>query len=144
MDCFARSSIDLLFVDHRNFQCAFVVFVRKAPTRIQYLKASISEEQRRNSVASSKQRLDNRGAVSCLAQWYSLPQNGCLSCSHLGFAQQTGPYRFSRTQSIWRLPVPARHRDLGQQLAAHSHASLGLFTIIHFVVIPRERAGPGR
>ena len=64
---------------------AFVVFVRKQLPEIQYLKATISEEQRREF---------GRLVESTIAQVESgqfsshsgirFPQNGCVSCSHLG------------------------------------------------------------
>jgi hypothetical protein len=64
---------------------AFVVFVRKNQPEIQYLKTSISEEQRlefgRLVVAAVDQieaaRFPPHSGIR-------FPQNGCLSCSHLG------------------------------------------------------------
>jgi hypothetical protein len=64
---------------------AFVVFVRKHLPEIQYLKATISEEQRREfgrlvettiSQVESGQFSSHSGI--------RFPQNGCVSCSHLG------------------------------------------------------------
>ena len=64
---------------------AFVVFVRKQQPEIQYLKATISEEQRREfgplvettiSQVESGQFSSHSGI--------RFPQNGCVSCSHLG------------------------------------------------------------
>ena len=64
---------------------AFVVFVRKHAPEIQYLKASISEEQRKefgrlvdttiNQIETG--HFDSHSGIR-------FPQNGCVSCSHLG------------------------------------------------------------
>jgi hypothetical protein len=64
---------------------AFVVFVRKHQPEIQYLKASISEEQRQEFG-----RLIEATAGQIEAGQFAshsgirFPQNGCLSCAHLG------------------------------------------------------------
>lgn len=64
---------------------AFVVFVRKHHPEIQYLKATISEEQRKEFGRLVETTISQIEA----AQFNShsgirFPQNGCLSCSHLG------------------------------------------------------------
>src|SRR5450432_2111305 len=66
-------------------EVAFVVFVRKNAPEIQYLKASISEEQRKefgrlvdttiNQIETG--HFDSHSGIR-------FPQNGCVSCSHLG------------------------------------------------------------
>ena len=43
----ARPADDLLFLNQWNSGCRVVVFVRKSVPEIQYLKTSITEEQRR-------------------------------------------------------------------------------------------------
>jgi len=64
---------------------AFVVFVRKNQPEIQYLKTSIPEEQRlefgRLVVATVGQI---EAARFPFHSGIRFPQNGCLSCSHLG------------------------------------------------------------
>jgi hypothetical protein len=64
---------------------AFVVFVRKQQPEIQYLKTSISEEQR----LEFGQLVGATISQIQAAQFPShsgirFPQNGCVSCSHLG------------------------------------------------------------
>jgi hypothetical protein len=64
---------------------AFVVFVRKHQPEIQYLRTSISEEQR---LEFGRLVGATIGQIEA-AQFPShsgirFPQNGCLSCSHLG------------------------------------------------------------
>jgi len=64
---------------------AFVVFVRKSLSEIQYLKATISEEQRRefgHLVESTIGQIES-GQFSSHSG-IRFPQNGCVSCSHLG------------------------------------------------------------
>jgi hypothetical protein len=64
---------------------AFVVFVRKHQPEIQYLKASISEEQRREFdrlVETTAGQIESGQFAS--HSGIRFPQNGCLSCSHLG------------------------------------------------------------
>jgi PD-(D/E)XK nuclease superfamily len=64
---------------------AFVVFVRKQLPEIQYLKATISEEQRRefgHLVETTIQQLESGHFAS--HSGIRFPQNGCVSCSHLG------------------------------------------------------------
>ena len=64
---------------------AFVVFVRKHAPEIQYLKASISEEQRREfgrlvETTVGQIEASQFGSHSGIR----FPQNGCVSCPHLG------------------------------------------------------------
>jgi hypothetical protein len=64
---------------------AFVVFVRKQLPEIQYLKATISEEQRKEFgrlVETTVHQLESGlfGSHSGIR----FPQNGCVSCAHLG------------------------------------------------------------
>jgi hypothetical protein len=64
---------------------AFVVFVRKHQPEIQYLKASISEEQRREFgrlVEATVGQIEAGQFVS--HSGIRFPQNSCLSCCHLG------------------------------------------------------------
>jgi hypothetical protein len=64
---------------------AFVVFVRKHLPEIQYLKATISEEQRKDFdrlVATTVGQLEAGHFPS--HSGIRFPQNGCVSCSHLG------------------------------------------------------------
>ena len=64
---------------------AFVVFVRKHQPEIQYLKTSISENQRREFgrlVETSVSQIEAGQFVS--HSGIRFPQNGCLSCCHLG------------------------------------------------------------
>ena len=64
---------------------AFVVFVRKQLPEIQYLKATISEEQRREFgrlVDATIHQLESGHFSS--HSGIRFPQNGCVSCSHLG------------------------------------------------------------
>lgn len=62
---------------------AFVAFVRKQAPEIRYLKATISEEQRREisrMVDSTIQQLESGNSSS--HSDIRFPQNGCVSCSH--------------------------------------------------------------
>jgi hypothetical protein len=64
---------------------AFVVFVRKHNPEIQYLKTSISEEQRSEFgrlVAATIGQIESAQFPS--HSGIRFPQNGCVSCSHLG------------------------------------------------------------
>ena len=73
-------------------EVALVVFVRKHAPEIQYLKASISDEQRRefgrlvettiNQIESG--HFDSHSGIR-------FPQNGCVSCSHLGLCLGNEP-----------------------------------------------------
>jgi hypothetical protein len=64
---------------------AFVVFVRKHNPEIQYLKATISEEQRKEFgrlVETTVSQIETGHFDS--HSGIRFPQNGCMSCSHLG------------------------------------------------------------
>jgi hypothetical protein len=66
-------------------EVAFVVFVRKHQPEIQYLRASISEEQRKEFgrlVETTVNQIEAANFVS--HSGIRFPQNGCVSCSHLG------------------------------------------------------------
>ena len=64
---------------------AFVVFVRKQAPEIQYLKATISEEQRREFGRMVETTVDQLEAGQFPSHsGIRFPQNGCVSCSHLG------------------------------------------------------------
>jgi len=66
-------------------EVALVVFVRKQAPEIQYLKASISEEQREEFgrvVGTAISQIES-GQFSSHSG-IRFPQNGCVSCSHLG------------------------------------------------------------
>jgi hypothetical protein len=66
-------------------EVAFVVFVRKHAPEIQYLKASISEEQRQEFgwlVETTINQIEAGHFVSRTG--IRFPQNGCLTCPHLG------------------------------------------------------------
>jgi hypothetical protein len=73
-------------------EVALVVFVRKQAPEIQYLRTLISEEQRRefgrlvettiNQIESG--HFDSHSGIQ-------FPQNGCVSCSHLGLCLNNEP-----------------------------------------------------
>jgi len=66
-------------------EVALVVFVRKQQPEIQYLKASISEEQRREFgrlVETTVAQVENGQFPS--HSGIRFPRNGCVSCPHLG------------------------------------------------------------
>jgi hypothetical protein len=64
---------------------AFVVFVRKHQPEIQYLKASISEEQRQEFGRLVETTVGQIEAGQFASHsGIRFPQNGCLSCAHLG------------------------------------------------------------
>lgn len=66
-------------------EVAVVAFVRKHAPEIQYLKASISEEQRQEFgrlVEATVSQIEAGHFAPHSGIRY--PQNGCLSCSHLG------------------------------------------------------------
>jgi len=63
----------------------FVVFVRKRLVEVQYLRATITQEQRDRFsalVASTIRQIES--AQFPARSGIRFPQNGCLSCSHLG------------------------------------------------------------
>jgi hypothetical protein len=62
-----------------------VVFVRKHAPEIQYLRASISEEQRREFGRLVETTINQIEAGHFNPHsGIRFPQNGCVSCSHLG------------------------------------------------------------
>jgi len=66
-------------------EVAMIVFVRKHAPEIQYLKASISEEQRQEfgrMVETTVDQIETGHFVS--RSVIRFPQNGCVSCPHLG------------------------------------------------------------
>jgi len=66
-------------------EVAFVVFVRKHHPEIQYLKATISEAQRKEFgrlVETTVNQIETGTFAS--HSGIRFPQNGCVSCSHLG------------------------------------------------------------
>ena len=66
-------------------ELALVVFVRKHAPEIQYLKTSISEEQRQEFgrlVESTVGQIEAGQFPS--HSGIRFPQNGCVSCAHLG------------------------------------------------------------
>ena len=64
---------------------ALVVFVRKQQPEIQYLKTSISEEQRREFGRLIETTVSQVEAGQFPSHsGIRFPQNGCVSCSHLG------------------------------------------------------------
>ena len=73
-------------------EVAVVAFVRKNQPEIQYLRAKISEEQRRDY----GRLVETTVAQIEAGQFNShsgirFPQNGCVSCSHLGLCLQNQP-----------------------------------------------------
>ena len=66
-------------------EVAFVVFVRKHHPEIQYLRATISEEQRKE-FGRLVEATVNQIETGHFAPHSGIrfPQNGCVSCSHLG------------------------------------------------------------
>ncbi len=66
-------------------EVAMVVFVRKHMPEIQYLKASISEEQRQEFGRMVETTVDQIESCHFVAHsGIRFPQNGCVSCPHLG------------------------------------------------------------
>jgi PD-(D/E)XK nuclease superfamily len=64
---------------------ALVVFVRKSIPEIQYLKTSISDEQRREYGRLVEATIGQiEGGQFPSHSGIRFPQNGCMSCSHLG------------------------------------------------------------
>ena len=69
-----------------------VVFVRKNQPEIQYLRATISEEQRREYgrlVETTVAQIESGQFVS--HSGIRFPQNGCISCPHLGLCLNNQP-----------------------------------------------------
>jgi hypothetical protein len=66
-------------------EVALVVFVRKHQPEIQYLRTSISEEQRREFGQLVGATIGQIEAVQFPSHsGIRFPQNGCVSCSHVG------------------------------------------------------------
>jgi hypothetical protein len=71
---------------------ALVVFVRKSHSEIQYLKAVISDEQRREYgrlLETTIHRIES--AQFPAHSGIRFPQNGCTSCAHLGLCLEAQP-----------------------------------------------------
>jgi hypothetical protein len=66
-------------------EVAFVVFVRKRLPEIQYLRSTISEEQRREFGQLVEDTVAQIEAAQFLPHpGIRFPQNGCTSCSFMG------------------------------------------------------------
>jgi len=66
-------------------EVAFVVFVRKHQPEIQYLRATISEEQRKEFGRLVETTVNQIEAANFASHsGIRFPQNACVSCSHLG------------------------------------------------------------
>lgn len=66
-------------------EVAMVVFVRKHTPEIQYLKAAISEEQSQEFGRLVETTIQQIGSAQFpLHSGIRFPQNGCVSCAHLG------------------------------------------------------------
>jgi hypothetical protein len=66
-------------------EVAFVVFVRKHHPEIQYLKATISDEQRKEFGRLVETTVNQIEAANFNSHsGIRFPQNGCISCPHLG------------------------------------------------------------
>jgi hypothetical protein len=73
-------------------EVAFVVFVRKQQPEIQYLKATISEEQRREFGRLVEATIGQLEAGQFPSHsGIRFPQNGCVSCPHLGLCLDDQP-----------------------------------------------------
>src|SRR5712692_3438933 len=71
---------------------ALVVFVRKHAPEIQYLKASISAEQRQEFGRLVETTIGQIEAAQFVSHsGIRFPQNGCLSCPHLGLCLNNQP-----------------------------------------------------
>jgi len=73
-------------------EVAVVAFVRKSQPEIQYLRATISEEQRREYgrlVETTVSQIEAGQFVS--HSGIRFPQNGCVSCPHLGLCLNNQP-----------------------------------------------------
>jgi hypothetical protein len=78
---------------------ALAVFVRKSMPEIQYLKATISEEQRKEYGSLVEQMVGQIESGHFSAHsGIRFPQNGCVSCAHLGLC--LGDVRLAETQLI--------------------------------------------
>jgi len=73
-------------------EVAFVVFVRKRLPEIQYLRSSITEEQRREFGQLVEDTVAQIEAAQFLPRpGIRFPQNGCTSCPYLGLCLQNQP-----------------------------------------------------
>ncbi len=73
-------------------EVAFVVFVRKRLPEIQYLRSTISEDQRREFGELVDDAISQIEAAQFpLRPGIRFPQNGCTSCSYLGLCLQNQP-----------------------------------------------------
>jgi hypothetical protein len=66
-------------------EVAFVVFVRKSLSEVQYLRTSITEDQRKEFGKLVASTIDQIQAAQFPSHsGIRFPQNGCVSCPHLG------------------------------------------------------------
>jgi hypothetical protein len=73
-------------------EVALVVFVRKHAPEIQYLRASISEEQRQEFGRLVETTIGQIEAAQFVSHsGIRFPQNGCVSCPHLGLCLNNQP-----------------------------------------------------
>jgi hypothetical protein len=73
-------------------EVAFVVFVRKQQPEIQYLKTTISKEQRREFGRLVEATINQLEAGQFPSHsGIRFPQNGCVSCPHLGLCLDDQP-----------------------------------------------------
>src|SRR6266481_7105314 len=73
-------------------EVALVVFIRKHAPEIQYLRASISEEQRQEFGRLVETTVSQIEAAQFVPHsGIRFPQNGCLSCPHLGLCLNNQP-----------------------------------------------------
>jgi PD-(D/E)XK nuclease superfamily len=73
-------------------EVAFVVFVRKRLPEIQYLRSTISEEQRREFGQLVEDTITQIEAAQFLPRaGIRFPQNGCTSCPYLGLCLNNQP-----------------------------------------------------
>ena len=73
-------------------EVALVVFVRKHAPEIQYLRATISEEQRQEFGRLVETTIGQIEAAQFVSHsGIRFPQNGCLSCPHLGLCLNNQP-----------------------------------------------------
>src|SRR6266566_1146887 len=73
-------------------EVALVVFVRKHAPEIQYLRASISEEQRQEFGRLVETTIGQIEAAQFVSHsGIRFPQNACLSCPHLGLCLNNQP-----------------------------------------------------
>ncbi len=73
-------------------EVAFVVFVRKRLPEIQYLRSTISDEQRREFGELVQDTIAQIEAAQFLPRpGIRFPQNGCTSCSYLGLCLHNQP-----------------------------------------------------